>query len=394
MKVLFDHQAFQMQHVGGVSRYFTALLEGIPGASLSLKYTDNIHVRALERFKVTLESRDAEFAGFAFGLRFRGKRRLYRNWNRLWGRIADANLDASIKALKSGDFDVFHPTYYDPYFLPYLGGKPFVLTIHDMIHEIFPEFFSLSEPTSRNKRILAERADRIIAVSERTKQDIVEVFGIPDSRIDVIYHGSDLKTTLDRLAPRVVEGRYILYTGTRTAYKNFHFMVAALAPLLREHQDLSLVCTGPAFSGEEVAYIKELGILQAVKHRFVRDSELADLYGNAACFVFPSYYEGFGIPILEAFGCGCPVVLSDASCFREVAGDAALYFAPKSGEGLRRSVRSLLDDAKLAADMVGKGSERGLEFSWSSTVEGTMRVYAKAVGDGAGSRTGDRAARA
>ncbi|MBN1242909.1 MAG: glycosyltransferase family 4 protein [Spirochaetales bacterium] len=393
MKVLFDHQAFQMQHVGGVSRYFTALLEGIPSASLSLKYTDNIHVKALDRFKGTLQSRDAEFADFAFGLDFRGKRRLYRSWNRLRGRVVDANLDASIKALKSGDYEVFHPTYYDPYFLPYLGGKPFVLTIHDMIHELFPEFFSLSEPTGRNKRLLAERADRIIAVSERTKQDIVEIFGIPDSRIDVIYHGSDLKTAFDRPAPRVVEGRYILYTGTRTAYKNFHFMVAALAPLFRENPDLSLVCTGPDFSSEEVTYFQEIGVLQAVKHRFVRDSELAGLYGNAMCFVFPSYYEGFGIPILEAFGCGCPVVLSDASCFREVADDAALYFEPKSGGSLRQSVRSLLDDAKLAAEMVGKGRERARKFCWSSTVEGTMRVYDKAVGDGAGNKTGDRAAR-
>lgn len=378
MKVLYDHQAFVMQHVGGISRYFSALIGGMPEAVLALRFTDNLHIRSIDRFAQSLEPRDAEYARFGFGLNFRGKKRLYREWNAFWKRPGDANVAASIEALKAGDFDVFHPTYYDPYFLPHLNGKPFVLTIHDMIHEKFPEFFSLQEPAGRNKRILAERAARIIAISERTKSDIVDLYGIPASRIDVVYHGSDLpKPSAEEIRPGA--GGYILYTGTRTGYKNFYFMAAALASLLRGHSELSLVCTGPGFSASELRYFQELGIDDKVFHRFVADTELYALYRDAACFVFPSYYEGFGIPILEAFGAGCPAVLADASCFREIAGDAALYFDPKDGECLRRHVRSILEDHIHVEALIRKGSERLRCFSWAKTVAGTMSVYEKAL---------------
>jgi glycosyltransferase involved in cell wall biosynthesis len=280
--------------------------------------------------------------------------------------------------LAAGSFDVFHPTYYDPYFLEYLGDKPFVLTIHDMIHEKFPELFDLGDATAAKKKRLAEKAAGIIAVSENTKRDIVELYGMDPGRVSVVYHGSQLARG-GKVGAGLPE-RYILFTGTRASYKNFYFFVASIARVLLEEPDLYLVCSGSSFSANELEFFAHLGIGERVIRRAVAEGELYAYYAGALFFAFPSYYEGFGIPILEAFEAGCPALLAKASCFPEIAGDAALYFDPKDSGALADGARELIRSQALRAELSRKGRERFGQFSWDETYRKTAECYHRALG--------------
>lgn len=291
------------------------------------------------------------------------------------------NRNRSLSAISKGAFDVFHPTYYDTFFLDDLGGKPFVLTIHDMTHERFPQYFSAKDCTIANKKLLATHATRIIAISESTKKDIVELLGIDESKIDVIYHGLDARAVAEGCPQELQGQRYILYVGERRRYKNFENTAIAFAKLKKNNPDLSLVMTGRPVSESENKLFEDLGIGESVKvYTDVSDDVIMQLYHNAQLFVYPSLYEGFGIPILEAFSQNCPVVLSKASCFPEVAGDAAEYFAPESVEEQYDALNRVLSDNVLRETLIRKGRERLSHFTWEETVRNTEKTYEKALG--------------
>ena len=226
--------------------------------------------------------------------------------------------------MKQGNFDVFHPTFFDPYFLPYLNGKPFVLTVHDMIPELFPS--SSNNIQVKVKPLLCQKAAHIVAVSERTKQDLMRLLHVPEDKISVIYHGAPNYNDCASLKP-LLDGQYILYVGQRRdSYKNFLPMLKSLAPVLQHHQAIKIVCTGPDFTKVERLFLEKVGLCNKVCHLHVTDQELQNLYAHALCFIYPSVYEGFGIPILEAYRANCPVLLNEASCFPEIAQEAAVYF--------------------------------------------------------------------
>ncbi len=295
------------------------------------------------------------------------------------------NRENSLTSLTSGHYDVFHPTYYDPYFLEALGNRPFVLTVHDFIHEYFPENFSPDDSTAFRKQLLCKRATRIISVSNTTKNDLVEILGIDPKKIDVVYHGSSIMSgSFPETAPVESPMRYILYMGNREGYKNFSFFVSAIADILIENRSLKLVCTGPVLKPEERSFFKQLAIADRVVHCTASDAVLAALYARAEMFVFPSLYEGFGMPILEAFACGCPVVLNDTPAMREVAGNAALFFNPKRPSQLRSAVCKVLSDDALKKTLVERGHQRGALFSWKKTALETAQVYRRALDSAAG----------
>jgi glycosyltransferase involved in cell wall biosynthesis len=173
---------------------------------------------------------------------------------------------------------------------------------------------------------------------------------------------------------------YILFTGTRDGYKNFQFFIISIADLLRKSKNLFLVCTGAGFSKDEAALFIRLGIGEKVLHRFASEKEILHLYKAAICFVFPSYYEGFGLPILEAFESGCPVLLARASCFPEIAGDAALYFDPKNKQELVDTIWEILNNITLRNELAKKGFDRVSMFSWDNTFQKTIECYAELGG--------------
>jgi glycosyltransferase involved in cell wall biosynthesis len=381
MKILYDHQIFTLQKYGGISRYFTQLIKKISAyekVEVAVKYSDNLYLKdsnLIEKLEEIFEPY-VPIDKFLGGLRFRGKRRLFRlTKNYSEEEFIDSyliNKQLSIELLKKQDFDVFHPTYYDDYFLEYLGNKPFVLTIHDMIHELYPEMLYDFEISGR-KRDLAKKADHIIAVSENTKKDIIEILGIPEEKISVVYHANSLEENINIKLD--IPENFILFVGDRNYYKNFLFFVRAVEPLLKEENSLKILCTGRNFSENELVYFKNLDLLSSFIYQSVNDDELFQLYRHAKALVFSSYYEGFGLPIIEAFEAGCPVLLSNTSCFPEIAKDAAVYFDPKSIKEIRNLIHEIINNKLLRNNLIKKGLERVKDFTWENSAQQTLEIY-------------------
>ncbi|MES2545934.1 MAG: glycosyltransferase family 1 protein [Bacteroidota bacterium] len=359
IKVLFDHQTFSLQKFGGISRYFCELMKNLPEDIVyqnSGLFSNNIYIQ--ENFK-------GLYKEFFPQKEFIGKRTMINFPNKI---------DSLIKCSTS-NYDVFHPTYYDHYFLK-INKKPFVLTVHDLAHEKFPLLFK-NDPALEFKKQIIYKADHIIAISEFTKKELLLFYNkLNPDRISVIHHGSSLSLKKGILLTN--KENYLLFTGSRAGYKNFDFLIVAISSLLIKY-DIKLICTGSPFSMQELILFKENKILDFVLHQYVSDDELFSLYSNALAFLFPSFYEGFGIPILEAFEASCPLVLSNSSCFPEIAGDAALYFDPHNATEINQSVERIITDLNLRETLVQKGKERLQLFNWSQTALLTSKVYEKLV---------------
>jgi glycosyltransferase involved in cell wall biosynthesis len=363
MKIQYDHQIFTQQQYGGISRYFYELIKRFDGNEDSCKVATMFSENAYYN-----KNFNPELNGLLPDFHFKGKGRI----------MAYFNKKKSLKDVQNADFDVFHPTYYDDYFVNKLRGKPFVVTFYDMIHEKFSsQFESLRSDTKifDGKKRLLEHSSKIIAISETTKKDIIEIFDVDSSKIDVVYLGNSLQY-FDKGDNRLVEEDYILFVGNRTIYKNFIFFVTAIAPLLIDN-NLKLICAGGGnFSQEELDLLKRLKVEERVVFKqIVNDDVLANYYSNAVFFCFPSLYEGFGIPVLEAFACGCPALLSTGGSLPEIGADAALYFDPTNPDSLEKVAIKLISDRSLRQSLKEKGYSRLKEFSWDKTFQDHLNVY-------------------
>jgi glycosyltransferase involved in cell wall biosynthesis len=372
MKILLDPQAYNMQQFGGISRYHTEVLvalQDVPGIEIEcpMVYSDNLHIKEYRLF----ENFQNKLVNAPLMPKFLKKK--------LVKKFRKQSIKLTKKALAKQDFDVFVSTYYDPYFLENLGNKPFVLTLHDMIHDIFPQYFTRDKFTVARKKLLLEKATRVICVSENTKKDILKFYPhINASKLDVVYLSQSIDTHSN--AKVSLPEKYILFVGNRTIYKNFNFFIKSVAPLLTADSNLFVVCAGGnAFEKDEITLIQSLGIFNQIIQNNFEDNELASYYSNAKCFVFPSEYEGFGIPALEAMACSCPVVLAHHSSFPEVAGDAGVYFELNNAVDLKIKVSQLLEDETLRQTYIKKGLEKAAKFSWQKTAQACLEVYKKAA---------------
>jgi glycosyltransferase involved in cell wall biosynthesis len=367
MKILYDHQIFESQKFGGISRYFAELIKFNPKAELSLKYSDNFYLQEECFKKYKILSGNIGYDNFILPFNFKGKGRLYRYYRKLYTN----NQVISIKYLKKSNFDLFHPTYYDSYFLDHLKGKPFILTVHDMIHELFPQYYLDDKFTAPNKHRLISKANAINANSEHTKKDIIRFFPELADKINIVYHAF----SFPQLTGEIKKENYILFTGIRIGYKNFNTFIKAVSPLLIKY-DLHLICTGTPFNDEEKHMLESLNIYdRTTVCKFISDEKLAELYSKALAFVFPSLYEGFGIPVLEAFASQCPAVTSNTSSLPEIGGDAALYFNPYSTDDMRNQIERVICSSSLRNEMIKKGNEQVKLFSWEKCARETMEVY-------------------
>lgn len=369
MKVLLDPQIFLTQKFGGISRLFVEVWKNSNdnkeiAFECPLIYSENYHLN---------ES----------GLEPTNLFNVLHNWNfKGIGRLKDVLKASSIKKTKkklaAGQFDVFLSTYYDPYFLDHLNGKPFILTIYDMIHEIFPEHFTSDTKTIPQKKSLIEKADKIIAISKQTKKDILKFYpNVSPEKVDVVYLSQTIiengASIADQLPPN-----FMLFVGNRGAYKNFKLFIETAIPFLNADHSLHVVCAGGGkLSGREIEMLEGLGISNKVIQKDYKDSELSSFYKAAKVFIFPSAYEGFGIPTLEAMKCGCPVILADSSCLPEVGGDAVVYFESGNASSLANAIDRMLNDETLRKEMIQKGFKQVNEFSWEKTAEGYFDVIKK-----------------
>ena len=379
MRILYDHQAFEMQSHGGVSRCFAELYKNLPkeiSASISLKESENVYIKEMNL--AGTHFRRNGFNNFICRRPFPGKWHLYELYQKIRGKkeYADINLTHSIEELQKGEYDIFHPTFFYDYFLPYLKGKPFVLTIHDMIPELYPQFYRPDDIHIIMKRKLAPLAKAIIAVSENTKKDIIRFLNIPEEKVYVVYHGCSFSSLQSSHSPYSFP--YLLYVGDRFGYKNFIPFVKQVSPVLKQHKGLRVICTGKPFEKEEIILFKELGVSNLFINTWVKtDAELYTLYHHAECFIYPSDYEGFGIPILEAYQADCPVLLNRASCFPEIAKDAAIYFNINSNDNnLSESLENFLSMNKYEKEtLLTKQRARLTDFSWKKSAEKLAYIY-------------------
>jgi glycosyltransferase involved in cell wall biosynthesis len=359
--VLFDFYAFHNQRFGGVSRYFYEIISRMTmiDSDIALQFSMNKYISDHDVIDYTAVPKPI----FKF----------------LEGIFRKINKYIAVKKIRHSHFDIFHPTYYNPYFLRFIGDKPFVLTIHDMTHEMYPQFFSPLDPTALYKRKLAEKASRIIAISEFTKSKIVEILGIEEDKIDVIYHGLS-RRPLGTGRPKGLPANYILYVGERRRYKNFNRVAEAFARLVNVFPDFRLVLTGRKLSVCEREMFRKLKIKDYVTvYSDIDDDVLDQLYHHARLFVYPSLCEGFGIPILEAFAQNCPVVLSRESCFPEIGGDACEYFDAFSADDLLRAMHRVIESPDYREMLIERGRRRLERFTWDSTAEKTEETYRKVM---------------
>jgi len=360
MQVLYDYQVFSWQRYGGISRYYFELITRLaqaPEVAVSLFMGLHINRYGLERYQ-------SQFRGF-FGLEHRLSPLMTKAV-----RLLNPALFASFS--RRLPVDVYHQTYYATPPAP-RGGKV-ILTVYDMTHERFPECFPSHDLTRRRKRQAVERADGIICISESSKRDLLEILDVPEEKISVIHLANSL--TLEVTDPRRVTAPYVLFVGQRGGYKNFLPFAQAFASRPSLPRNFKLICFGGgAFTREETETLRELGILDKAKVLEGPDTLLANLYQYASAFVYPSLYEGFGFPPLEAMRYGCPVLVSRSSSIPEVVGDAGYYFDPRNPEDMAEQLVSLLDDEPLRNELAARGRQREQRFSWEQCAEETQRFY-------------------
>lgn len=361
LKVLYDHQIFQLQKFGGISRYFYELVkvakesgDGLFDISLLHSYNDYIKDRRITNHFDCLEN-----------MNFKGKERMrsfFNEWNSL---------------SRLSKYDIFHPTFFNDYYLSSTTKKSCktVVTVYDMINEKFPHYFKGDDLVPKMKERMIREADKVLAISESTKNDLINIYKISPDKIDVTYLASSLGEIRSREIINLPK-RYILFIGKRDTYKNFERMYFAIKKILL-NEEISLVCGGGgSFSKQEKDTFKEDLVEDKVTYIDISDNRvLKKLYECAMVFIFPSLYEGFGIPVLEAMSAGCSVALSNASSFPEVAGELGLYFDPESESSISATVLRAIDAYENGNVKRSELISCASHFTWKKTYMDTLLSY-------------------
>lgn len=277
--------------------------------------------------------------------------------------------------------DVMHSIYFAPYF----ASVPQVLTIHDISFEMYPEFFTRAERL-RGKTLIrdgARRADMVVTVSETSRRDLVERYHLSEDKVIAIHNGVgrrflDAPTKpIESIGDRPVR---ILAVGTLQPRKNLERLLAAVRHA-SQTRPIQLRVVGP--DGFQASLIKEAlqgsAVVEVVG--YVPDNRLISEYQGADMLVYPSLYEGFGLPIVEAMACGVPVVTSTGGSLPEVAGDAAVVVEPRDTASISDAILRLADDVELRRTLVSRGHERAAKFSWAVSAERHLEVYRSLAGD-------------
>jgi len=286
-----------------------------------------------------------------------------------------------------GNFDLIHTLH--P-FSPITLKAKYIATIHDLTPLISNEWF-LKEDSRKFKFIIkktTERADKIIADSNSTKKDIIEFFNYPKENIEVVYLASDEiykpvenKEEIEETRKKYgISKKYILFVGTIEPRKNLIRLLSVFEKLKNKFKEYQLVIVGQVGWMSEKFFEKLKNLPENVKKDiiltgYIPKKDMVYLYNGCELFIYPSLYEGFGIPVLEAMSCGVPVITSNTSSLPEVGGDACIYVNPSDEEDILYKIEKVLNSEELKKEMREKGLERAKLFSWKKTAENTLKVY-------------------
>ena len=366
MKIIFDHQIFNLQIYGGISRYIYELAQSLKTANMQ----DVSILAPLYINNYLLEAPDSLVNGFFIPhVPKTGRIRSAINWAAAW---------LCIRVMKP---DIVHETYFSGKRLAPLNAKV-ILTVYDMINERFPDQYPDSDKTAKFKEIAVARADHIICISEHTRQDLIDKLGVHPDKVSAVHLGFGIASASEPLQEiETTTQPFLLYVGLREGYKNFEGLLRAYSASLTLKNGYDLVCFGGGpFNQKELNIIDSLGLNASnIRHVSGSDGKLASYYRAARAFVFPSLYEGFGIPPLEAMHYGCPVACSNTSSIPEVVGDAGLYFDPNDLESVQLTLERIVSDNQLREDLIASGKERIKHFSWKKCAEETLAIYSKVL---------------
>ena len=367
MKIAYDYQAFTSSTYGGISRYYKDL------ASELLKQRQDIKIFAGIHRNYYIPSLPEEVVSGIKIYNYPPKSVRVFQW---------FNHGLTQLQLQRWKPDIIHETYYSS--LPVLKTNAVHLTtVHDMIHELYASLLSSRDITSNLKKKTLSRIDHIMSNSEHTKQDLVKLFGIDESKISVVHHAIDSSLFQNVVSNFDISSKpYLLYVGSRDGYKNFSGLIKAVASSSLLMRDFDVITVGARFSTVEKNLISSLGFAnnQVKRISYLTDMQLAQFYSNAAAFIYPSLYEGFGLPPLEAMSAGCPVVCSNTSSMPEVVRNAGVYFNPLDIEEMRNAIEKVVFSEDLKNQLVTLGYENIKNFTPSKTASKTLEVYRRLTG--------------
>ena len=340
MRIKFDSVILGMQRFGGISNYWNRLIEGI-----SQEYPNTKNVMPLTSF---------DHDG--------GK-------NTIKERIP-VSISRYLPLLNVERDEIFHTSYYR---WPIFNCKAYVVTVYDFTYEKF------SNPLQKYIHSLQKfqsikRADAIICISESTKKDLLYYFkDIDPKKVHVVHLGvehSEFYSTKNVIDYKK-HNNEVLFVGRRDGYKRFDLVIEAVSKI----ESLTLTIVGEELSEEECKILDDSLHGRWKSFHNINSIKLRELYESSFAFIFPSDYEGFGLPVIEAMACGCPVIASSLSSLPEVGGGAALYAKTQNCESYLNQLSSLLDSEELRIDMINLGLVRAKEFTWNKTVVQTIDVY-------------------
>jgi glycosyltransferase involved in cell wall biosynthesis len=361
LKVAYDYQIFGGQKYGGISRYFFELanhisqLDGVSASIVAPLYINSYLHRSNNNLEVIGRKMPV----------IKGAWRFYKLYNALFSSSKIARLAP----------DIVHETYYSDLDVTPRRERT-VLTVFDMIHELFPNSFRNSDNTRELKVRAIKRADHIICISKKTQQDLVNYLNIDADKTSVIYLAVQLEKTKVCSKP-IRERPYLLYVGSRGGYKNFKTTLEMFGThsWVRDGHDLVFFGGGPLDASERALLNKFNLSDRQVCHETGNDEALINLYENAALFIYPSLYEGFGMPPLEAMSFGCPVVSSNAGAMPEILGEAAEFFDPYSASSMADAIQRVVCNDQHKSKLVQSGLVQAAQFSWKKCAKDTLEVY-------------------
>lgn len=359
MRIAFDSQIFWMQKYGGISRYFVSLCKYINDVGHKAKIFAPIHTNEYTKSLGKDFYVGKYIAHIPYGT------------ERCIGAVSDYISNTLISKWSA---DIVHRTYYNMYNCLHV---PSVLTVYDLIHEIYPQSFVAKDKTVFLKKRAIERADHIICISKSTQSDLMNYYDVKEQNTSVVHLGFQLQNSeLRNDDPRILNEPYLLFVGKRDGYKNFRTFVQAVASS-KVMNSMKIVCFGGgAFSAREKDFINSVGgIFSRFIHVSGDDGLLTAMYRQARAFVYPSMYEGFGLPPLEAMAQGCPVVCSNTSSIPEVVGNAGEFFLPSDVESMRIAIERVVFEESRRSELKALGYARIKEFSWERCAEQTLQVY-------------------
>jgi glycosyltransferase involved in cell wall biosynthesis len=355
MRVIFDYQIFLKQKYGGPSRYFFELNKHLQKINVNSEIFSPLHINNYLSNKK-----------YCFNI----KKKFY--FNKILSKI---NEGLTYFYLKSKKELIIHPTYYNFDYL-FSNKNKKVITVFDLIHEKFYSPERIKRFKDEKIKALKE-ADFIICISENTKKDLIDYYNIEKKKTQVIYLSYLINPEKKFNVVYSNNKPFILYVGNRHGYKNFEIILKAFNASPEIKNNFLLYCFGGGeFSKNEIDLFKENNFTNE-QYKYLGNNEeiLGSLYSRAFCLIYPSLYEGFGLPVLEAMNNNCPVICSNTSSLPEVGGDTVEYFNPRELDSLVDAIKKIINSEKYRNILIKNAFIRSKIFSWEKTAQETFQVY-------------------